>query len=35
MEANPNAQLTRLVKGVDIKEPNQFRYFTPKASENK
>ena len=26
MEANPSAQLTRLVKGVDIKEPNQFRY---------
>ena len=26
MEANPNAQLTRYVKGVDIKEPNQFRY---------
>ena len=26
MEANPNAQLTRFVKGVDIKEPNQFRY---------
>lgn len=26
MEANPSAQLTRYVKGVDIKEPNQFRY---------
>ena len=26
METNPSAQLTRLVKGVDIKEPNQFRY---------
>ena len=26
MEANPSAQLTRFVKGVDIKEPNQFRY---------
>ena len=26
MDANPNAQLTRYVKGVDIKEPNQFRY---------
>ena len=26
MGANPSAQLTRYVKGVDIKEPNQFRY---------
>lgn len=26
MDANPSAQLTRFVKGVDIKEPNQFRY---------
>ena len=26
MEANPSTQLTRFVKGVDIKEPNQFRY---------
>lgn len=26
MDANPSAQLTRYVKGVDIKEPNQFRY---------
>lgn len=27
MDANPVAPLTRLVKGVDIKEPNKFRYF--------
>ena len=27
MEANPGASLTRFVKGVDIKEPNQFRYL--------
>lgn len=26
MDSNPSAQLTRYVKGVDIKEPNQFRY---------
>ena len=27
MDANPVAPLTRLVKGVDIKEPNEFRYL--------
>ena len=27
MDANPVAPLTRLVKGVDIKEPNKFRYL--------
>ena len=25
MDTNPVAPLTRLVKGVDIKEPNEFR----------
>ena len=27
MDINPVAPLTRLVKGVDIKEPNEFRYL--------
>ena len=27
MDTNPVAPLTRLVKGVDIKEPNEFRYL--------